>query len=1410
MKKRIVSLIMVLSMVFTMLAVGFPVNASAISEQTIKLTAKAVLSQGISWLGGEKYGKIAANLLGPALSGILGIKGDAAILDKLEEIDKKLDQMMEVLNEMNQKLDEIQNQLALIQQSINDLSSKIDKSTKEILNAIFEAKFKMKFDDFNRKLTDINVITNRVYSEIDGMYQTDLEKLSEIEESGQSAEPSDVTSELYKTLKVAEKLSFDSTITTDYYNTVLSLSKYIEGTETSSGNMGNFFETSFLASCSNCVLGGEAALVIAPYLNQVTGSLSSAYSLLALVATCKAFVAENYESRIEPAIDPTSGSYDKNVATFAKSLGSHLNSYADVDNLTIWKNLISNKPTSLVSIHDKYFGEEDSLASKYNIMVEKHWFDYIQSCTFSSKDVQVSFNPLSSSLSSFDSSYYIGSFDNGVTDTQNTLDSFINSSIGSDNTKKLVEHILKNENGVFVDTSEGDTSTTTSKSLFDILSYYGFEIQEPVKGNRSSSYKNSVGPDMLVYGASTNYVSSGDLDMRVNGFDCKAANSFVRSTGQLESGIKEYSNYQYYKFKFIFDIKHPLNPDFSQCQETFCDFYFFKQGDVEISSEIDMESFIRSVAGGKDYYQSNINLNCDLDLSGITYSSLWSAFTDSAYAKGFRGTFNGNGHTISGLTDTGGKYGAGLFRSLGDGAVIKDLNLKDVNVSSSQANVGALAGRLYSPSAMVKGVDINGVNVNSGTVTGQSGIPAGGIVGEVGNVGSIRIQNCTNGATVNSSTGHAGGITGLFTGSGYIKGSANKGNITGKNAGGMVGYNGENTNTFSDCTNSGTVTATEYGGGVVGISWGGGNITGCKNTGNITGGKSTGGIIGDTEKRNGHLSGQTFEDNIDVSNCSNGGTVKSGTNAGGILGYAGNEDGSPKITANGCTNTGSVTGEHRAGGIIGLIACTSLYNISQCVNRGQISATTYYAGGIVAECYGGDHTRGNKNYGSVSGVDAGGIYGHIDGNLWTDFSDSVNEGTITATGQAGGIVGYLGNRSVNEFHTGRNCINRGNVTGGSNAGGIVAIIDSSHTTHQFSGCENHGVINSKDGGAGGIIGQNYGGGNFTKCTNANNVTGKYAGGIIGTSAYGSSSKYLIDFSESVNKGYIKGYTDAGGITAYTAKGGNFTSCQNSGTVYSDRYSAGIVGFSQNGDVTVSESTNSATVTAGTIGGGIIGCVEGTNTNPNVTAIHCINKGNVSGRYDIGGIAGEICTNNSNVNFSFSQNHMTIKSTCGYPAGGIVGFTYADRNNLRYCENYGRIISTGDRDQIVGKMENKNSCDFTGCVYSGVVAATPYSMIDHEHKGTLVEGVAPTTFSSGSKDYYECGCGRYFEDEDCTIEIPNLSSWKSYGGNGYLSPLIFDNLFIKPIVPVINKLIKTSLAVQSSVSLLKAIITLIFK
>ena len=125
----------------------------------------------------------------------------------------------------------------------------------------------------------------------------------------------------------------------------------------------------------------------------------------------------------------------------------------------------------------------------------------------------------------------------------------------------------------------------------------------------------------------------------------------------------------------------------------------------------------------------------------------------SSLSKYFAGTFDGSGHTISGINavDDGAK---GLFGYI-VAATIKNLRLASSTFNSTNATS---AGGIV---AVVKdGATIQQSNVAE-SVTVSSGIAAGGIVGSVQN-GDVTITGCTCGATISTrnSDSAVGGIVG--------------------------------------------------------------------------------------------------------------------------------------------------------------------------------------------------------------------------------------------------------------------------------------------------------------------------------------------------------------------------------------------------------------------------------------------------------------------------------------------------------------------------------------------------------------------------------------------------------------------------------------------------------------------------
>ncbi|MBQ3435177.1 MAG: hypothetical protein IJG24_09070, partial [Selenomonadaceae bacterium] len=111
----------------------------------------------------------------------------------------------------------------------------------------------------------------------------------------------------------------------------------------------------------------------------------------------------------------------------------------------------------------------------------------------------------------------------------------------------------------------------------------------------------------------------------------------------------------------------------------------------EISDAAQLELLATIVNGGNDCKGKTFKLTEDINLSSIAN---WTPIGN--YPNYFNGTFDGDGHTISNLTINGGNYGGymGLFKNLDRNGTIKNLTLKDVNISGGN-NIGGIVSQNY-------------------------------------------------------------------------------------------------------------------------------------------------------------------------------------------------------------------------------------------------------------------------------------------------------------------------------------------------------------------------------------------------------------------------------------------------------------------------------------------------------------------------------------------------------------------------------------------------------------------------------------------------------------------------------------------------------------------------------------------
>ncbi|MBR2548037.1 MAG: hypothetical protein IKF07_07605, partial [Eubacterium sp.] len=271
----------------------------------------------------------------------------------------------------------------------------------------------------------------------------------------------------------------------------------------------------------------------------------------------------------------------------------------------------------------------------------------------------------------------------------------------------------------------------------------------------------------------------------------------------------------------------------------------------------------------------------------------------------FRGVFDGNGHSISGMYINNSNYiDLGLFGSTY--GCIKNLDVKNAYISISPKNPLAHTGGIVSgiTNGTIENCSFYGT-ITEGDITDTTYAECtGGIVGLAGM--ASHVVNCNNyGSIINVS--NSGGIAGETENS-YITNCTNYGDvIEGSVSGGIAGSVGSGGN-VENCINYGNVTgdAEIRIGGIAGHSSGGMNfsiIKKCQNYGAVKGDSQVGGICGLETKEGSAGSG--------VSDSINKGPVLGNSYVGGIVGQCSKSD------VHSCFSTGNVTGESETGAVIG-------------------------------------------------------------------------------------------------------------------------------------------------------------------------------------------------------------------------------------------------------------------------------------------------------------------------------------------------------------------------------------------------------------------------------------------------------------------------------------------------------------
>lgn len=466
----------------------------------------------------------------------------------------------------------------------------------------------------------------------------------------------------------------------------------------------------------------------------------------------------------------------------------------------------------------------------------------------------------------------------------------------------------------------------------------------------------------------------------------------------------------------------------------------------------------------RSYYDSHFRLTADIEMNDCSGFDAWdknppaNTWTPIGYYHGFKGVFDGNGHTISGLYI--------------DQAVAKDENNHVMDKFGLFGTVDGEIKNLSIEKAYIhpKDVDVAGASISAGILAGSSS----GIISGCAVEGTVICEGYEYGGIVGS--GSAGEIIDCtFTGKMVEK--------TGSSVSFIGGIAGSSGSIIRNCSVSAQIVCEESGdqtiscatvGGIAGIHSSFGSekvIENCTFDGEIVRGDYAGGIVG-------HAGASSFQEvggKTIIRNCTNNGSVTAAKDTGGIVGLAFRPDDLSEIQVDSCVNLGQVrsldTETCATGGIVGLI--DTIKNgpviIANCVNEAELRANM--PGGIIGRLMqntGNVHIKNCTNKSAIygEGLYAAGILCHVQqwGGNWNIVIDQcVNEADITTSSNAGGIVCFaysVGNEPGCALNI-SNCTNRGNLRSeGSNnyMGGILGVDSLAYVPVSITGCTNEGDL----------------------------------------------------------------------------------------------------------------------------------------------------------------------------------------------------------------------------------------------------------------------------------------------------------------------------------------------------------------
>ena len=255
---------------------------------------------------------------------------------------------------------------------------------------------------------------------------------------------------------------------------------------------------------------------------------------------------------------------------------------------------------------------------------------------------------------------------------------------------------------------------------------------------------------------------------------------------------------------------------------------------------------------------NNDNLDINITLTAdITLTGEWTPIGIN-FDHQYTGTFDGGGHTISGLTVTGSDQWAGLFGYIDKVGTVKNVVLENVQITSDNqyAYVGGVAG--YSE-GNIENCSVSG-NVSGNSHSNSTSNCVGGVVGQ--QYGGT-ITECTSSAIVDGRN-EVGGVAGKTDNRATLTACYATEDVTVERtptnntyAGGVVGFNGGGS-TLIACYATGSVTVTGDGTGSIYV----GGVTGDNFASTLTACYHATGTVSGPDAYTGGVTGRNFKDSM--------------------------------------------------------------------------------------------------------------------------------------------------------------------------------------------------------------------------------------------------------------------------------------------------------------------------------------------------------------------------------------------------------------------------------------------------------------------------------------------------------------------------------------------------------------------